>query len=124
MTSANISDKPIIKDDSEMLSLKSPLLNGVLYNKRRIVRSVDDSVAKVVANSPQLIRRSRGYVPYPVFLKNRKKDLQIFAAGSDLKAAFCLYKNGNAVMSNTLETWKKRRFWSGIKPRSGTFVIF
>jgi len=35
-----------------MLSLKSPLLNGVLYNKRRIVRSVDDSVAKVVANSP------------------------------------------------------------------------
>jgi len=42
MTSANISDKPIIKDDSEMLSLKSPLLN-----KRRIVRSVDDSVAKV-----------------------------------------------------------------------------
>ena len=99
MTSANISDKPIIKDDSEMLSLKSPLLNGVLYNKRRIVRSVDDSVAKVVANSPQLIRRSRGYVPYPVFLKNRKKDLQIFAAGSDLKAAFCLYKNGNAVMS-------------------------
>jgi len=92
-----------------MLSLKSPLLNGVLYNKRRIVRSVDDSVAKVVANSPQLIRRA-AVMSLPCFFKNRKKDLQIFAAGSDLKAAFCLYKNGNAVMSNTLETWKKDGF--------------
>ncbi|WP_265446231.1 carbamoyltransferase HypF [Acetivibrio straminisolvens] len=99
MTSANISNKPIIKDNQEMLSLKSPLLNGVLYNKRRIVRSVDDSVSKVMDSTPQLIRRSRGHVPYPVFCPNDKKELQIFAAGGDLKASFCLYKNGNAVMS-------------------------
>ena len=63
MTSANSSNEPIIKDDTTMLSLKSPYLNGVLYNKRRIVRSVDDSVAKIVDHKPQLIRRSRGYVP-------------------------------------------------------------
>lgn len=99
MTSANISDKPIIKDDKEMLSYKSPYLNGVLYNTRRIVRSVDDSVAKVIDNHVQLTRRSRGYVPYPVFISQGKDDLQVFAAGSDLKAAFCLYKKGNAVVS-------------------------
>jgi len=91
MTSANISTSHN-KGRFRNAVVKIALVKRCLYNKRRIVRSVDDSVAKVVANSPQLIRRSRGYVPYPVFLKNRKKDLQIFAAGSDLKAAFCLYK--------------------------------
>jgi len=99
MTSANISNKPIIKDHAEMLSLASPLLDGVLYNKRRIVRSVDDSVTKVIDNKPQIIRRSRGYVPYPVFLNHGDNNLQVFASGSDLKAAFCLYKDNQAFVS-------------------------
>ena len=105
MTSANLSGQPILTDDDRMLSLPSPYLDGVLYNKRKIVRFVDDSVAKVIDKKPQLIRRSRGYVPYPVFLteKNsrsgRDKEEAVFAAGGDLKAAFCLYKKGNAVVS-------------------------
>jgi [NiFe] hydrogenase maturation protein HypF len=104
MTSANLSNQPIIKDDEVMCSLSSPYLSGVLYNKRRIVRTVDDSVAKVIDGKPQLIRRSRGYVPYPVFLPTENKDefkseQGIFGAGGDLKAAFCFYKNGSAVVS-------------------------
>ena len=105
MTSANISNRPIIKEDIEMLSMRAPLLQGVLYNKRRIIRSVDDSVAKIFDGKAQLIRRSRGYVPYPVFLPqddntpDTQKKLQIFAAGGDLKAAFCLYNKGSAVVS-------------------------
>lgn len=99
MTSANISGKPIIKDDDEMLKVKSPYLKGVLYNKRRILRSVDDSVAKIIDKKPQIIRRSRGYVPYPVFIKDCNKKMQIFSAGSDLKASYCLYNKGSAVLS-------------------------
>lgn len=100
MTSANISNRPIIKDDKEMLNLKSPYLDGVLYNTRRILRSVDDSVVKMIdKHVPQIMRRSRGYVPYPIFLPDIYGDKQIFSAGSDLKAAFCLYKRGNAVLS-------------------------
>lgn len=129
MTSANLSGQPIIKDDSVMLSLQSPYLDGILSNPRRIVRSVDDSVAKVIDGKPQLIRRSRGYVPYPVFIAVHQQPLStnqtpdsihkdciksntisdtisdtisepaIFAAGGDLKTAFCLYKNGGAVVS-------------------------
>lgn len=115
MTSANISNKPIIKDDLEMLSVKSPLLGGVLYNKRRIVRSVDDTVAKVVDNSPQLIRRSRGYVPYPVFWQNGQKSLQVFGAGSDLKASFCLYKNGSAIVSQYFGDLEERTVFEQYK---------
>ncbi|QHI71103.1 carbamoyltransferase HypF [Aminipila terrae] len=99
MTSGNISDQPIIREDSIMLALDNPLLNGVLYNKRRIIRSVDDSVAKIIDDKAQLIRRSRGYVPYPVFLPESNKNLKIFAAGGDLKAAFCLFNRGSAVVS-------------------------
>lgn len=108
MTSANISGQPIIREDELMLALSSPYLSGVLYNKRRIVRSVDDSVAKIIEGRPQLIRRSRGYVPYPVFLpKEEEKGNEregrtkagIFAAGGDLKASFCLCHKGNAVLS-------------------------
>lgn len=99
MTSANSSNKPIIKEDKELLILSTPLLQGILYNKRRIIRSVDDSVAKVFDSKAQLIRRSRGYVPYPVFLPQNKNNIQIFAAGGDLKAAYCLYNKGSAVVS-------------------------
>jgi hydrogenase maturation protein HypF len=106
MTSANISDQPVIREDEILMSLKSEYLSGILYNKRRIIRSVDDSVAKVIDNKPQLIRRSRGYVPYPVFLGQEHLQAEhklaneiIFAAGGDLKASFCLYKDGNAVVS-------------------------
>lgn len=127
MTSANISNTPIIKDDYKILSLKSPLLNGILYNKRRIVRSVDDSVAKVVDSNPQLIRRSRGYVPYPVFCQKSKKGLQIFAAGGDLKASFCLYKNGNAVMSQYFGDLEERtvleRYKASVKDLSQLLKI-
>ncbi len=100
MTSANLSGQPIIKEEEALFNLASPYLSGVLYHHRRIVRSVDDSVAKIIDGKPQLIRRSRGYVPYPVFLKEKsREEIQIFAAGGDLKAAFCLFKNKAAVVS-------------------------
>ena len=100
MTSANLSGQPIIREEKKIFELTSSYLSGILYHYRRIVRSVDDSVAKMVDGRPQLIRRSRGYVPYPVFLPVRGQEkFQIFAAGGDLKAAFCLFKNKSAVVS-------------------------
>lgn len=97
MTSANESGKPIIRLDEEMLGVERECLDGVLYHRRKILRSVDDSVVKVTLGKPQIIRRSRGYVPSPLLLE--KKGPDIFAAGGDLKAAFCLYKEGRAVIS-------------------------
>ncbi len=99
MTSANVSGQPIIKEDEKILQLSSPFLQGVLYHRRRIVRSVDDSVARIIDHKPQMIRRSRGYVPYPIFLGEECTEDNIFAAGGDLKAAFCLYREGAAFVS-------------------------
>ena len=98
MTSGNLTGEPVVIRDEEILSLDSPFLDGVLYSERRIVTPLDDSVARVIGGAPQLIRRSRGYVPLPLLLgRSRKKPL--FAAGGDLKAGFCLYQGDRAYLS-------------------------
>ena len=98
MTSANETNQPIIRDDEAMklISIKEQI--GMLFHDRKILRSVDDSVARIDGiNQIQMIRRSRGYVPYPVFLQEHSS--QILAMGGDLKAAFALFKDGKAVLS-------------------------
>ncbi len=97
MTSANDSGKPIIKEEKEIFEVESEYLDGIIYHDRKILRSVDDSVVKVTMGKPQIIRRSRGYVPFPILMERQGPD--VFCAGGDLKAAFCLYKEGRAVVS-------------------------
>lgn len=87
LTSANVSEEPIIKDDEAML--KWPGLDDVLYHTRRIAARVDDSVVKVSAGRAQMIRRSRGYAPLPVILRGENRG-KVFAAGGQLKSSFCL----------------------------------
>lgn len=114
LTSANMSNEPIIKDDTEILVFAKEKLDGVLYHKRRIVEGLDDSVLKVVDNIPQFLRRSRGYTPEPIILN--KNMGEAFAAGGDLKATFCFTKGNFAFLSQyfgdledkkSLEIYKK-----------------
>jgi len=98
MTSGNLTSEPIITNDEDMLNLRSPYLAGVLYNLREIVTPMDDSVARVVCGKPQLIRRSRGYAPLPVKLR-QSAGQTVLAMGGDLKSSFCLYSNDRAYLS-------------------------
>lgn len=102
-TSANTSDMPMIKDDDEMLEAfeKTDLIDGLIYNKRRILTRVDDSVVRVIDQQPQMIRRSKGYAPVPLFVDNEKADTlpQILATGSQLKNSFALTKGPFVYMS-------------------------
>ncbi len=102
MTSANKSDSPLIKDDREMLEFfrrsEEPLFAGVLYHDRKILRRLDDSVAKIAAVEPQMIRRGRGYVPQPVFL-GLTCERAVAAMGGDLKNSFCIASGGYAYIS-------------------------
>ncbi len=98
MTSGNLTSEPIITSDDDMLKLRSPYLGGVLYNIRGIVTPMDDSVARIISGKTQLIRRSRGYAPLPVMLKDSSKQT-ILATGGDLKSSFCFYNNDRAYIS-------------------------
>jgi hydrogenase maturation protein HypF len=104
MTSANLSGMPMIKDDAEMLRLmkKQPLIAGALYNKRAIRARMDDSVARVADGRTQIIRRSKGYVPAPIFVNGAKRLTEsdmIWATGGQLKSAFTLTKGNAAYVS-------------------------
>lgn len=109
MTSANLSDMPIIKDDEEMFALQEglerepngdKLLSAVFYNDREIRVRLDDSVARVIDGQPQMIRRSKGYAPVPLYIANQltKQDM-ILATGGQLKSAFSLSKGPFAYVS-------------------------
>lgn len=98
VTSGNLTSEPIVFRDEEMLRLRPPLLSGVLYHTREILTPLDDSVARVFCGKPQVIRRSRGYVPLPVVL-NRAVKHPVFAAGGDLKSCFCLQSGKSAYLS-------------------------
>ena len=52
----------------------------------------------IVDGQPALLRRSRGYVPTPI-LQEASCPCDIFAAGADMKNAFCLVKKNQLIMS-------------------------
>lgn len=94
VTSANRSGMPIIKEDEEMFRFmdESPDLTAVFYNARKIRVSVDDSVCRVIDGQPQIIRRSKGYAPVPLYVESC--DQEILACGGQLKNSFALGKGG------------------------------
>ena len=93
MTSANISESPIISRNEDAISGLEGIVDALLLHDRDISMAIDDSVlfAPQVNNrtqSPIFIRRARGYVPNPVRLQNSSPP--ILAAGADIKSAFAI----------------------------------
>jgi hydrogenase maturation protein HypF len=82
-TSGNLSDEPICTDEHEAVERLAGIADMFLVHDRPIARAVDDSVARIVGDRPMLLRRARGYAPFPVA---RASELPpILAVGSHLK---------------------------------------
>jgi hydrogenase maturation protein HypF len=97
MTSANQSEEPIVIDNGEAFERLSGMADYFLVHDRGIYLRCDDSIARVVSGQPRIIRRSRGYIPVPVFLKHPMP--QILACGGELKNTICLTKERHAFLS-------------------------
>lgn len=97
MTSANISDEPIVISNEEAFKRLAGIADYFLVHDRDIYNRSDDSVIRPVAGAARFIRRSRGYVPTPVFL--RQDVPQMLACGAELKNTFCLTKGNKAFLS-------------------------
>ncbi len=65
-TSGNRSDEPICLDEREALTRLAGIADVFLVHNRPIARQVDDSVVRVVMEHEMVLRRARGYAPYPV----------------------------------------------------------
>lgn len=97
MTSGNLSEEPIVIDNEEAFSRLAGIADFFLVHDRDIYLRCDDSIARHAAGAARMIRRSRGYVPTPVFLKQEVP--QILACGAELKNTVCLTKKNNAFVS-------------------------
>ena len=99
-TSGNLTDEPQCIDNEEGKSRLSVIAEYVLLHNREIVNRVDDSVARIVANVPRILRRARGYAPASIPLPDGfNSSPQILAMGGELKNTFCLIKDGQAILS-------------------------
>ncbi|MCR4607674.1 MAG: carbamoyltransferase HypF [Oscillospiraceae bacterium] len=97
MTSANLSDTPIIKDNETAVRDLQGIADGFLLHNRFIQTRCDDSLCWVLNGNEYFARRSRGYVPQPVTVP--VLSCQILACGAEQKASFCLGKGEHAFLS-------------------------
>lgn len=98
-TSANLSQEPICYENKEALNDLKDIADFFLMHNRDIVRPVDDSVVRSVNNKLQIIRRARGYVPYPVYTHNRDlKKNEYLAVGAHQKNTVSFNYGNHIIM--------------------------
>jgi len=123
MTSGNLSEEPIVRDNNEAVKKLSGMVDGFLFHNRDIFMRVDDSVIRIADcrlriaeqtskavsigsknsefRNPQseisFIRRSRGYAPDPIELHDDGPE--VLGCGADLKNTFTLTKGKFAIPS-------------------------
>ena len=98
MTSANISDEPLICDNDAAVEQLSGVVDAFIMHDRDIYRQVDDSVVHIIDDKPAFLRRSRGYVPNAI-LTGIPITNDILAVGADLKNTFCFAKHDRFILS-------------------------
>jgi hydrogenase maturation protein HypF len=96
-TSGNRSDEPICIDEREALARLAGIADCFLVHDRPIVRHVDDSIVRVVLDHAMVLRRSRGYAPLPVLVKEPLPP--ILAFGGHLKCTVALAVHDQVCLS-------------------------
>ena len=101
MTSGNVSGDPQIIDNDEARRDLAGLADAFLLHDRPIASRADDSLAQIVGNQIQILRRARGYAPRPVPLPSGfpVDHPEILAMGGDIKNAVAFAKRGSLTLS-------------------------
>lgn len=126
LTSGNVSDEPIAHLDEDAANRLAPIADVFLSHGRPIHTRTDDSVVRVMAGTPVLIRRSRGFVPAPI-APTSPFPRHVLAVGAELKNTFCLGRDRRAFLSHhigDLENWETlRSFTDAIEHMSRLFDV-
>ncbi len=108
MTSANVSDEPLVRGDEEAFERLADIADAVLFHQRPIERSVDDSVLLDMGTGepPLPIRRGRGYVPQSIFLQpagNHASGTSLgLCVGGELKSTVAVVRGDEVIVSHHL----------------------
>lgn len=98
MTSGNRTEEPIATSNADARARLAAIADAFLLHDREIVARYDDSVVRVAAGAPLLLRRARGYAPLPVPLPI-PAPVPLLAVGPHLKNTFTLAHQSTAYVS-------------------------
>jgi hydrogenase maturation protein HypF len=98
MTSGNRSSEPIVTHNQTALEQLASIADAFLMHNRDIHIRTDDSVMRVWRGAELPLRRSRGYVPFPVRLSQAMPS--VLAVGGEMKNTFCLTRDQYGLMSH------------------------
>jgi hydrogenase maturation protein HypF len=98
MTSANFSEEPIAIKNEEAVERLKDIADYFLLHDREILQRCDDSIVTISAGKKQILRRSRGFVPYPAFI-SRRKFSPVLAVGGELKNSIGISRDNSVFLS-------------------------
>ncbi len=117
MTSGNLSDEPIAFEDDEARRRLSGLADAFLTHNRRIFIRTDDSIARIMAGRPLLLRRSRGYVPRGIRLPRAQPP--VLALGGELKSTLCLTCEDRAFLGQHIGDLQNHEVFESFRTAAG-----
>ncbi|TWA66773.1 hydrogenase maturation carbamoyltransferase HypF [Azospirillum baldaniorum] len=97
MTSANPGGEPLAIGNDEARQRLDGIADLIVDHDRDILIRADDSVMRVVAGAPVVLRRGRGHVPVPIRLP--RAGSSVLAVGGHQKATVCLTRGDEAFLS-------------------------
>jgi hydrogenase maturation protein HypF len=109
MTSGNLNDRPIIITPEEAESELGGKVDLIIHHNRPIYNRVDDSVVQICGEQVSLIRRSRAYVPEPVFADISTEG--ILAFGAEKVNTFALGKGNTIIQSQYIGDLKNEEIF-------------
>ncbi|HID46170.1 MAG TPA: carbamoyltransferase HypF, partial [Chromatiaceae bacterium] len=113
LTSANSSEEPQCISNTEARKRLAGIADYLLLHDRGIVTRLDDSVVRVIAEQPRLLRRARGYAPQPIPLPaGITAARRVLAMGAELKSTFCLVTEQKAIVSQHLGNLENAATWT------------
>lgn len=99
LTSGNASNEPQIIDDTEAITKLAGIASHALMHDRLIAMRLDDTVVQGAASGVPVLRLGRGLAPLSLRLPDGfEKAPEVLAFGAELKTAFCLLKDGAAIV--------------------------
>ncbi|MBI4818728.1 MAG: carbamoyltransferase HypF [Deltaproteobacteria bacterium] len=97
MTSANLSDEPLVISNEEAERDLASIADLVVTHDRDILSRADDSVVRVLDDRPIVLRRARGWCPDPVRLTRTGPPM--LGLGAELKSTFTITRGDEAFVS-------------------------
>jgi hydrogenase maturation protein HypF len=97
-TSGNLAEEPLCHDEKEAHQRLAGIADAFLDHDRPIAHPVDDSVVRVSATGPILLRRARGYAPAPLRLP-AGIDGSLLCVGAQMKSTVAVAAGDSVVLS-------------------------